>query len=365
MKKILAITILLSLVLSSCKKDKKSPEPEPAPTGSTYAIPTTYSFSVMDYTTSVQRITMLTEILNYIKTAHTTTASPALSGTQLQNMYTNINSQFSDPNLNTSGIQLKNKTDNTYYLQTDLDAALLNAGTITTPTTAMGSNGVAGKVISGTKAYIMDANGFEYKEIMEKGIMGGLFYYQAMTIMKNISTYDNTTIVTGQGTAQEHAWDEAFGYFGIPVAFPTNTVGLKNWGSYCNSANSAIGSNTTIMNAFLKGRAAISNKDNASRDQARNVVVATWEKIGAARFITYVKSAKANITDDAVRNHNLSEAVGFIRGFKYNPSKTISDAQIDQLLAYIGANLYSVTGTNLDNAINLMASIFALDPNTL
>ena len=250
MKKILAITILLSLVLSSCKKDKKSPEPEPAPTGPTYTIPTTYSFSVMDYTTSVQRITMLTEILNYIKTAHTTTASPALSGTQLQNMYTNINSQFSDPNLNTSGIQLKNKTDNTYYLQTDLDAALLNAGTITTPTTAMGSNGVAGKVISGTKAYIMDANGFEYKEIMEKGIMGGLFYYQAMTIMKNISTYDNTTIVTGQGTAQEHAWDEAFGYFGIPVAFPTNTVGLKNWGSYCNSANSAISSNTTIMNAF-------------------------------------------------------------------------------------------------------------------
>jgi len=319
----------------------------------------------MDYTTSVQRIAMLTEITNYIKTAHTTTASPALSGTQLQNMYANINNQFSDPILNASGIQLKNKTDNTYNLQADLDAALLNVGSITTPTTSVGSNGVAGKVISGTRAYIMDANGFEHKEIIEKGIMGGVFYYQAMTIMKNISAYDNTTIIPGQGTAQEHAWDEAFGYFGVPTGFPTNTVGLKNWGSYCNSANSAIGSNTTIMNAFLKGRAAISNKDNTSRDQARDVVVATWEKIGAARLITYVKAAKLNITDDALRNHNLSEAVGFIRGFKYNPSKTISDAQINQLLGYIGTNLYTVTGTNLDNAINLTASIFTLDPNTL
>jgi hypothetical protein len=170
-------------------------------------------------------------------------------------------------------------------------------------------------------------------------------------------------------TAQEQAWDEAFGYFGVPVDFPANTTGLKNWGSYCNAVSIALGGatsvNSTIMNAWLKGRAAISNKDNAGRDAARDVVVKTWEKVAAGRFITYVKGAKTNITAQATFNHNLSEAVGFIRAFKYNSAKTISDADIDSLLDFFKTggtiNLYTVTTTNLDNAINKMATLFELD----
>lgn len=362
-------TLLLSSVLAftSCKKDTKTPETTEetptTPSTPSYTVPTTYNFTSADYTTSVQRIAMLGEMTTYIRTAHTTTAAPALSAQKLKDMYANAASQYTDAALNTSGIQLKDKTSNTFTLQTALEASFDDLGTITA-TTPTASSGTAGKLVSGTKAYIVDANGFEHKEVLEKGIMGGVFYYQAMTILANIGTYDNAT-VTAVGTAQEHAWDEAFGYFGVPAAFPTSTVGLKNWGSYCNSVNSAIGSNTLIMNAFLKGRAAISNKDNTGRDAARDVIVKTWEKIGAARFITYVKGAKTNISDDAVRNHSLSEAVGFIRAFRYNPSKTITDTQIDQLLAYFGNNLYNVTTTNMDNAINLMATIFNLDPNAL
>lgn len=360
MKNILYSAVILMMLTSmSCKKKTTDPTPEPEPSGPSYAIPTTYSFSTMDYTTTAQYLDMLGEMTGYIRTAHSTSTSPVLSGTKLQDMYANANSQFTATALSSSGLQLKNQTSTTFSLQTQVDASLADVGNVTA-TTPTASNGVAGKLISGTKAYIVDANGIEYKEFLEKSIMGGVFYYQAMLRLTNISSYDNTTVIAGQGTAQEHAWDVAFGFFGVPAAFPTSTVGIKNWGSYCNSVNSAIGSNTLMMNAFLAGRAAISNKDDAGRDQARNTIVATWEKIAAARCITYLKSAKSNITDDAVRSHNLSEAIGFIRGFKYNSSKVITDAQIAQLEGYIGTNFYTVTTTNLDNAINSLASIFNL-----
>lgn len=367
MKKLIFPAILiLAVSITSCRKKttEPEPEPEPTPTGPSYTVPTTYTFSVMDYTTTAQYIDMLGEMTGYIRTAHTTTASPSLNGTKLTEMYANANNQFTNTALNASGLQLKNQTSATYTLQTQIDAALTDVGNVTA-TTPTASNGVAGKLVSGTKAYIVDANGVEHKEFLEKGVMGGVFYYQAMLRLTNIGTYDNNTVITGQGTAQEHAWDVAFGFFGVPAAFPTSTVGLKNWGSYCNSVNPAIGSNTLIMNAFLKGRAAISNKDNSGRDQARDIVVATWEKIAAARCITYLKSAKSNITDDAVRSHNLSEAIGFIKAFRYNPSKTITDTQIATLEGYIGTNFYTITTTNIDNTINDLASIFSLNPNTL
>jgi hypothetical protein len=349
---------VLGLSLAACKKTT-GPE-----FNTEKPVPTTYNFTNQNFTTSTQRISMLAEITTYIKTAHTTTASPALSAQKMKDMYANTASQFTDAALNSSGIQLKSVTDNTYNLQVELDAALTDIGTVS-QTTPTGSNGVAGKVVSGTKAYLMDANGFEYKEVFEKGAMAGVFYYQAMKIMNNIASYDNTTIVAGQGTAMEHAWDEAFGYFGVPTDFPTNITGLKNWGSYCNSVNAATGLSATIMNAFLAGRHAIGRKDDATRNANRDVVMASWEKVAAARCITYLKSAKTNIADDAVRNHNLSEAAGFIKTFKYNPSKKITDVQISQLEGYLGTNLYTVTSTNMDNIINSLASIFSLNSAAL
>ncbi len=367
MKKLIFPAILiLAVTFTSCRKKATEPEPEPEPTPTTpsYVVPTTYTFSVMEYTASVQYIDMLGEMTGYIKTAQTTTATPALSGTKLADMYINAGGQFTNTTINTSTLQLRNQTSTTFSLHTQVDGILSDVALITA-TTPTASNGVAGKLVSGTKAYIVDANGLEHKEALEKGIMGGVFYYQAMLRLTSISSYDNSTVIAGQGTAQEHAWDVAFGLFGVPVAFPTSTVGLKNWGSYCNSVNASIGSNATIMNAFLKGRAAITNKDAAGRDQARDIVVATWEKVAAARCITYLKGAKTNITDDAVRSHNLSEAIGFVKAFRYNPSKTITDTEISNLEGFIGTNFYTISITDIDNAINALATKFSLNPNTL
>ena len=369
---------VLIITVSACKKEETpTPDPPVTPPTPSYTVPTTYNFSSADFSSSTKRIAMLGELSTYIKTTHIITAHGALDGQKLKDMYANVNSQFTDGALNTSGIQLKDKTGNAFNAQAEfeanfMDAVSASATASANPDTTTASNGVAGKLITGTRYILVDTAGFEYKEYVEKGIMGAVFYYQAATILNNISAFDNTT-VTGGTTAQERAWDEAFGYFGVPIDFPMNVTGLKNWGSYCNAVSAALGgsttTNATIMNAWLKGRAAISNKDNGGRDAARDIVVKTWEKVSAARFITYVKGAKANIIAQATFNHNLSEGVGLIRAFKYNSAKTVSDADIDLLLNFFktgnSINLYTVTITNLDNAINKMALLFNLDASLL
>lgn len=360
------------LIATSCKKDTYEPIENPEPsTEPAYAIPTTYNFANVSYTTSTTRMAMLSEMTGYIRTTHTTTQTtqPTLNAQKLKDMYANAASQFTTTGLSSSGLQLKDQTSNVASLQTILEASYDDAATTSTfaaatPTTQSASSGVAGKLISPTRAILVDANGLEYKELTEKGLMGAVLYYQATTILTNIASYDNTTLVGGT-TAQEKAWDEAFGYFGVPIDFPTNVTGLKNWGSYCNSVNTAIGSNAAMMNAFLKGRAAITNKDNTARDAARTTVINTWERFAAAKCIAYMKGAKSNFAQDADRHHNLSEGIGFINAFAYNPSKTITNAQITQLQGYFSTNLYNVTVADMDNVISTLASIFNLDPATL
>jgi hypothetical protein len=372
---LLSLAVSGLILFTSCDKKKKDPviEDPKNPDPITYTVPTTYDFGAnANFTSSTQRIAMAKELITYIRTTHTSTANVTIDAAKMKNMFSNLNSPFADANLNSSGISLKEKTNNSMSIVSQLEAMFDEAAAVS-QTTVEGSNGVAGKVYgpvpttttSVRAAYLMNSKGFEYKEVTEKGLMGAMHYAEATTILKNIGTYDNSTVVAGQGTAMEHAWDEAFGYFGVPVSFPTTTTGLSHWGSYCNSVNAAIGSNSTIMNAWLKGRAAISNKDNAGRDAARDIVVATWEKVGAARCITYLKQAKTNFANDGQRNHALSEGVGFITAFRYNPSKTISDLDIALLLSYIGDNLYTVSQTNIDNAINKLATVFSLDASKL
>lgn len=369
-------TMALATILSfsSCKKDTKEPEPDPTPsvpTTPSYTVPTTYNYTnaANGITTATNCIAMLGELTTYLRSTHTTTAAsqPTLSAQKLKDMYANANNQFTLAALNTSGINLKAKTSTSLNFPTLQEANFDDAqpASITAaanPTVSSASNGVKGKLISPARAILVDANGFEYKEYAEKGIMGAVFYYQATTLLAGIGALDNTTLTLVNGaTAQERAWDEAFGYFGVPIDFPTNLTGLKNWGSYCNSVNVATGSNSLIMNAFLKGRAAIVNNDNTGRDAARNAVVANWEKVVAAKCISYLKGAKNNLSDQATLHHNLSEGYGFVLAFQYNPNKTISQSDINVLLGYFGTNFYNLQTSNIDLAIAKLESVFGLN----
>ncbi len=372
----LALVVLASF--SSCKKKSNDPEPEtpatPTPTPS-YTIPTTYNYTntAAGITTATNCIAMLGELTTYLRSTHTTTAAtqPTISAQKLKDMYANANNQFTLSTLNTSGISLMAKTSTALNFPTlqNLnfdDAQPASVTSAANPTTSTASNGVRGKLISPARAILVDANGFEYKEFAEKGIMGAAFYYQATTLLAGINALDNTTLTLVNGsTAQERAWDEAFGYFGVPTDFPTNLTGLKYWGSYCNSVNVAIGSNSLIMNAFLKGRAAIVNGDNTGRDEARNTLIANWEKVAGAKCISYLKGAKNNLSDQATLHHNLSEGYGFVLAFQYNPNKTISNTDIATLLGYFGTNLYNLQTSNIDLAIAKLESVFGLNASLI
>lgn len=366
----IASSISILIALSSCKKDTIEPETT-TPTTPTYTVPTTYTFTNVNFSSSTQQINMLGELTSHIRSSHTysTVTQPTIVAQTLKNMYSNSANTFTGSGLNESGIQLKSQTSTAFGLATELEAMFDEAENASvfaakTPTSTSALNGTKGKLVSPTRAILVNASGFEYKELVEKGIMGGVFYYKATSLLNSISNFDNITKENGV-TAQERSWDEAFGYFGVPVDFPANTTGLKNWGSYANSVNAAISCNSVLMDAFLKGRAAISNKDAAARDAAVKTIVNMWEKVAAAKCIVYMKSAKANLMDNAAAFHALTEGYGFINAFKYNTAKTISDTDINSLMNEFGGNLYTMTQTNMDNVISKLASVFNIDTTKL
>ena len=114
------------------------------------------------------------------------------------------------------------------------------------------------------------------------------------------------------------------------------------------------------MNAWLKGRAAISNKDEASRKTAVTEIKALWEKaiVGAALY--YINDVKAKIADDGSKLHGLSEAVAFIGCLQHNDSKVISTAQISQVIDEIGDNLWDTELEDLNKAESTLKGIYGL-----
>lgn len=230
------------------------------------------------------------------------------------------------------------------------------------------SDGQAGTLTSGTSTYLFAANGIEYTQLIEKGLMGAVFMYQATQIYfgSGKMNVDNTTAVdAGAGeyyTEMEHHWDEAFGYFGVPVDFPTNTTGIRFWGKYCNSRDGDLGCNAVMMNGFLRGRAAISQDALDIRDEEILNIRNMWEKISARQAVQYLEDAKSNFgVDNALFLHQLSEAYAFIMCLKYVPLETrvITYTEIETLLdTNIGTDFWQVTQIDLTNAINSLNSIY-------
>ncbi len=371
MKKIHILAALaFTIAITSCKKDTITPEPEvPTPTTPSYTVPTTYSFSTVNYSGQTTRLDMVAEIKTYMNTGNTSLT--VLNAQKLKDMYANVNNQFTNSALNTSGKSIKSKvllSDQSVY-ETYMD----NIAAASTATTA-GSNGVAGVIVSttdATKKYLCDANGVEWTQVIEKGIMGSLMYYQTtayyLDALQIGNAVDNTTIIAGEGTAMEHHWDEAFGYFGAPVTAPTSTTGIRFWAKYANDRNVILNTYTDLSNAFIKGRAAISAKDYTERDNQVTKVRDTWEKAIVGTIISYVNTTKLKITDDAIRNHNCSEIKGFLMNLKCNPTKKATASEIAQLEGFLGTNYYNITVANLDSIKNLLSTIYNLDAvkNTL
>lgn len=371
MNKILSLGIAtILLATTSCKKEgctddtalnydakakKDNNSCEYAIAEETYAIPTTYVFvdansnSTIDYSGQNERLNQLSELVTKMKTGRTS----VLNVQDLKDMFSNVGGNGNNNFSFTSTKQLKDKC---FALDQALIESYLDSIAIASQSYMnTASNGQAGVLTSGTSFYLFDKNGIQYDEVVEKSIMGACFMYQALNYYFGDTqmSVDNTTAVDAANgkyyTQLEHHWDEAFGYFGVPIDFPTNSSD-RFWDEYCQSQNANLGSNAVMMNNFLKGRAAISNNKLADRDAAIQAIRVMWEDICANQALKYINSAISYFgTDQAKFMHVMSEAYGFSKSLRYAPDATrrMTQSEVDALVGLFGTNFWNITNTDL------------------
>jgi hypothetical protein len=340
---------LAAFSLSSCKKSNSG-----TPINN-YTVPVTYNFSNVTYSDQTILMAMADQLVAKINTANSTPNTP-ITVTTLDNLFTNTGSPFNDSalNLNGSGLSLSNycstaqRTDILNYL----DSVSVYSQSATAA--SIGVAGVSASSASPNKKYLLSPNGVFYSQVVKKTIMGVFAYQIANVYMANLINSTTDTV------ALAHYWDAAFGFFGVPVNFPTNVTGLKYFGSYCNQVNAGLNSNASIMNAFLKGRAAISNNDLPTMKVQATILIAAFDSLDAAAIVQEMHETETNMAassgSDLVASYStLSESIGFVRNLQYNTGKrVITDAQITQLLA-----LYDNTTPatpNLYNFVNILGT---------
>ncbi len=359
MKKLLFAALSLSLIFtSSCDKDGDKDE-------ITAQLPSSYNFENVNHSGQDQRLDMLSEIVSYAKTSN---SGSAVNAQLMFDMMGNKNYQWQNTDLNSSSKQIASKLEADASLVMGdwirlLDSISQNPNT--------GSNGVAGLVSNqaGTKQYLFNEQGYELAQLIEKGSIGALSYYQATAVYTSSTkmNVDNDTVNPGKGTDMQHHWDEAFGYFSAPKNFAETSFSYDNtqdyhrfWVKYSHELNEVLGCDAKIMKAFIKGRNAINNNNLITRDVAITELRQEWQKVCAGMAIHYLNGAKADFADDALRNHQLSEAVGFLWSLRFNPSSPLNAEAGDKIIKDSFSNLYEITTSDINAAIDLIATNYGL-----
>ena len=355
----LKIFLLGSLLLwQACEKEDNNPK---------YDIPSTYNFENVSYSGQTQRLAMLLELKSYM--GGSKTAGTALNADQMKAMFSNDAANAGWTNTYEDSKQIKSKT---FEGQQAVFDALFDELALASQSTVTGTEGQAGVVnsLDGSKSYLLGDEGLDHAQLIEKGLMGACFYYQATAVYMGADkmNVDNETVEPGEGTEMEHHWDEAFGYLGVPKDFPTAKDGILFWGSYADKRDAVLGSNAKVMDALIKGRAAISNKDLATRDEAIKETQAEWELIAVGSAIHYINETLDNFDDMAIRGHALSEGIAFAYSLQFNPNKTVSNTQVSEILTLMGGadtfdkmNLYQADKTKLQEAKDLLAAYYGLE----
>ena len=359
MKKIqilLGALTILSLVFTSCKKQKETPTP------TSYEFKNESNISTVDFSGQKTRLEMLDQMSTWM--GGTTPVSEAT----LLAMYEGTG--FTDASLNTSGKKLSDKTAASvdYFsginaeqtsIRNTFKALFKDAESLTSGSTEA-SAGVAGYYMDGAKKRYFNANGLEPQQVFSKGMMGACLLDQILNnyLSKNkldagSNIANNTSKVLEAGktyTTMEHAWDEAYGYIYGNDNLTANQAVYKFWSSYINQVNADPNFNTlkdAISNAFIKGRAAISNADYTTRDAQIDIIKTELAKVPAVRAVFYLNEGKTKLgtANGKAAFHALSEAYGFIWCLRFTQNPTtkapyFSKDEVDGMLADL------VKGTN-------------------
>ena len=352
--KISAKLLIISMMIfvSSC-------DPEEERNMLSYDIPTSFNYVNASYGGQTDRLNMLSELETYLKTAN---SGGVIDATVAKSMYANEGYTWTSDAfaLEQPTKDLKSKTFDSQQavVETLIDqlAALTASGTALTVSA------------DGKDSYMCDENGMEPIQLIAKGIMGSCFYYQGTSVYLSASKMDVDNDVSAltsdlDYTDMQHHWDESFGYLGAPIDYSTTmTDGSVYWAKY--GKKTLNGGLTTIddlmQDGFILGRAAINNEDYDTRDRAIARIQMEWEMIPVCAGLHYLNAAITNIGDDALRNHELSEAIAFISALKYNAQASISSTEVEAIVASLGSNLNEVTPEMINTALTSLADAFSI-----
>ena len=374
LKVAVAMSLSVSMIATSCKKPKE----ENNENKTTYTVPSSYEFtrdsSSVDYAGQSDRILQLVELNNKLKSGD---SGKVLSAQVLKDMFANVGGNGNGNFSFSSTRQLRDKCfslDVSIYEKLyDSAAVMSDSGAVA----AVAANGKAGLIKRSNNATILvDRNGFEFTQVNQKGLMGAVFLYRIfndyLADSKIGDAVDNTNMVPGKNyTAMEHAADEAFGYFGATPDFKSNYTGSgvqRYWASYSKEMDPVLGCSDKIMTAFKTMRAAITNKDMATKNQQRDILYVELEKLVAACIIHYANDALVE-TNQGNLLHQLSEMYGFMQGLKYNTieKRKITNSELTVLFNHLGTNLWTVTAQGLNAIKDDLAARYGLESvkNTL
>ena len=369
--KIIAIAFIVILSVTSCKKkgctdpeaynysDEAKKDDGSCSDEAPYSIPSAYVFTdasgnnTVNYSGQTDRLNQLREMVSLMKSA----ISSSISANDLKAMFANTGSDGNGNFSFTSTKQLKDKCFSVDQALFEIWMDKLALASVSFSSQA--ADGQAGVLTSGTSTYLFDENGKEYLQFIEKGLMGAVFMNQALNVyfVEEINV-DNTTAVDAVNgkyyTEMEHHFDEAFGYFGVGIDFPT-TIPADFWGKYCNNQNATLNSNADMMSNFRKGRAAISNKYLTDRDKAITAISKEWEEIAAFQAKKYLQDAISFFgNDDAKYLHALSEAYAFSWNLRYAPEATrrFTPTSHTSLMNLYKSNFWEMTVADLNAIIS-------------
>ncbi|MBL6449227.1 DUF4856 domain-containing protein [Fulvivirga sp. 29W222] len=335
MKLKLLYSLLFVAALFSCDEDEDAlPNVE---------VPATYEFtrdgqSTVSYQGQIDRLDMVAEIKSYLSTGN---LGEAIEASKLLNMFANENNAFISAELNASSKQLEDKTfisDVQWFKNLFVGAEEASNSGISA------SNGQAGLLERGTGFILVNEKGWEFTQFVEKGLMGAVFYNQIynsyLSDAKTGDDVDNETMVDGKNyTTMEHHWDEAFGYWGVPVDFPNGTPVLSEsedrfWAKYTLGRDALLGVSTTLMNAYLTGRAAIVAQRYEVKNEQKEIIYEAHELVAAATAVHYLNQAMSDLSaaDHGNLFHHLSEGYAFVKALQYSPVKKITQAEINEIL---------------------------------
>lgn len=341
--------------------------------------PDTYTFtrngeSSVSYSGQTDRLNMVEEMKSYLGQGD---AGEEISEDVLLAMFTNEDGNGGGHFSFTSDRQLRNKT-----FEPDLDANLFEnlfaEAAVASQNGADGvtaTDGTAGLLERASgKTILVDENGREFAQLIEKGLMGAIFYNQIYNVYLTDDRIgpgvENDELVEGENyTPMEHHWDEAFGYFAAPVDFASGWSEdedgeLRFWANYSNTVDQQLeGTNDAVMDAYINGRTAIVNDDTDAKNDARDELYEKLELIAAGTTVHYINSTLSALDagEQGDAFHALSEAWAFANALKYSPRRTLSLSEIEEIKEEnFGANgnFWNVTPASLNEAKATLVDAF-------